>query len=494
MAQSLAIFVVVSSLVIGTTACKAPAPTDDRPNLVMIVLDTVRPDYLSAYGHPRPTSPFLESLVASGRRFDRAYSSSSWTLPAHGSLFTGTVPAVHRANQKERRLADSLPTLAERLGEAGYQTAAFSGNSWVQEPSGLARGFDHFENLMDGYYLPHVERLAKDEAGEIALTPEDHYIGSSVRTWLTDTREPRRPFFVFVNLVEPHLPYLPDWKTASEFVASKEIRWQAIRKYYPDASGGPILKRFYARRLPLTEAEWEVLRSLYEGEIRAADAVAGAIVEAVDSISDPDDTLVFVLSDHGENFGEHGHFTHLFNLYDTNLRIPLIVRGPGFRPGSVEPRRVQILDLYPTLLSVAGLAPDPSLRGVDLRSSVPEDRVLTASLAYPEISLKNFPAVFSRLGLLDDYKVALDVAIGPRFKLIRYADRSGRLVKEELYDLLDDPDELRPLSPDAVDAAALERLRGALGGQEAAATDSTSDPLEDPKYLESLKALGYIED
>src|SRR5438552_4239230 len=125
-----------STLALGLTAC-SHAPK--KPDVVVIVMDTARPDYLSVYGHPRPTTPFLEELARESTRFDRAYSTSSWTLPAHASLFTGTLPEVNQATQKNPKLGPELPVLAERLASAGYQTVGISNNVWVASHTGLAR-------------------------------------------------------------------------------------------------------------------------------------------------------------------------------------------------------------------------------------------------------------------------------------------------------------------------------------------------------------------
>ena len=132
-------FALCWALSVGALGCWGSALRSPAPNILMIVLDTARPDLLSAYGHSRPTSPFLEAFAAQGVLYERAYSSSNWTLPAHGSLFTGLPSKLHQANGTYRRVADSLPLLSEQLTAAGYQTAGFSANMWVSELGGLER-------------------------------------------------------------------------------------------------------------------------------------------------------------------------------------------------------------------------------------------------------------------------------------------------------------------------------------------------------------------
>jgi arylsulfatase A-like enzyme len=465
-----------------TPSCGPPQPL----NVVVIVLDTVRPDMLSAYGYPSPTSPFLETFAAQGTRFDRAYSTSSWTLPAHGSLFTGTLPRTHLANQKRRRVTDTLPMLAERLRDAGYQTVAFSGNVWVSTGTDLSRGFEHFEPLSAAFYPAYIRRLAADPAGK-AIPPEKHYIARRVRQFLDEERDPARPLFLFVLLVEPHLPYLPHWKAARHFMETLQDRWDAIHRFYPEAVDS-VTFRHYGGENPLKEGEWAQLRSMYEGSLRVVDELAASMVAGVDQSLDPGKTLIFILSDHGENLGDHGHRSHIFNLYDTNLRIPLLARGPGFRPGSRDQRMVQITDLYPTILAAAGLRAGSQVVGFDLHGDLPEDRVVSGELDYLSVSLAMFRKAKIDLWRLDPYRKSLTAVIGPRYKLIAGSDGS-----EELYDLDADPEEREPLAPDAVDAGALARLRAEVPKRTEASETAPAATWTD-EQREALKALGYVRD
>ena len=474
----------------GSLGC-GEAPTG--PNIVILVQDTVRPDRLSVYGSPEPTSPFLESFAAEGTRFDRAYSSSSWTLPAHASLFTGASAAIHGATQSLPAVNTTIPLLAEQLDDAGYQTAAFSANMWVSELAGLHRGFEHFENLNKGIYPGHILELASDPQG-VSRPPDTHYVVRQVLRWLDEGREASRPYFLFINLVDPHMPYLPDWHSAREFLPSRQARFEAIRRYYPNAKPARLLLRHYFREDPLSADEWQTLAAMYDGTLRLVDTITDTIVSAIDQRSDPDNTLVFILSDHGENLGDHGHVGHFFNLYDSNLRILLLARGPGFPPGSVEKTLVQIGDIYTTALGAAGITPPEHSSGVDLRQPLPEHRVLEASLEYPKISLD----VFKRIRpskQLERYEVALKAAVGPRYKLIQSTTTEGQLVREEIFDILNDPDEQHPLTVDAVDPPALAALR-AVVAEKGTAPRGQANNLEeiDPESREALQALGYLSD
>ncbi len=475
-------------LLLALAAAPACSSRAERPNLVVIVLDTVRPDFLSAYGYPLPTTPFLERFAAEGTRFDRAYSTSSWTLPAHGSLFTGTVPRVHLANQKHGRVATSLPLLAQVLMDAGYATGAFSNNVWVGERSGLDDGFEHYVPLHEGY-RDRVEALALDRDGAEQPVDQNGTV-QAVREWLGGL-DGGQPFFAFVNLVDPHMPYVPTWETAQHFLGRREERWNAIQMLYPGGREGALLRRFYLGPDRPGEIELEVARRMYAAELREVDRITEALVAAFDGASAPENTLVLVLSDHGENFGEHGHLAHVLNLYDTNLRIPLIARGPGFGVGEQRDDLVQILDVYPTLLRAAGLEPGPHSLGVDLRGDVPEERELFATLEYPRISLRMFGKHRGSAGMTQRYGRELEAVVTSRFKLIRGSDGS-----EELFDLRADPGETRSLAAADVGADVVARLRQAIDrGHEAAVTAGLAEGegFEDPEALEELRKMGYVE-
>jgi arylsulfatase A-like enzyme len=457
-------------------ACSRSEPP---PNVVVIVMDTARPDYLSAYGHQRPTTPFLERFAADATRYERAYSVSCWTLPAHGSLFSGEPPEVHRLTQANTRAAPDLRLLAEDLQGAGYQTAGFSANAWISKSTGLDRGFEHFSDRL------HLAAQRESAGGE-------HPTVADLRGWLAQ-RDPERPAFVFVNLIEPHMPYRPPWEAAQPFLQSPDDWRAGIRDLFPPKTAATATTvRHYARQRPLDETEWRQLRGLYEGDVRQCDEIVRRLVDEVDRSLDPRRTLLFVLSDHGENLGDHDHVSHVFNLYDSNLRIALFARGPGFAPGAVERRLVQITDLHPTILRAAGLEPCAGSAALDLRRPLPDERILHASLDWPRITLTTFPEPLrADGGPLDRYKRSLVAAVSARWKLIRGSDGSV-----EAYDLRADPDEQRPVALDTLAGPVRTGLEAFLevSARGAAASGAGDVPLPtDPQTLEALRALGYTQ-
>lgn len=455
----------------------AACSKETRPNVVVIVLDTARPDYLSAYGHPRPTSPYLEEFAQAGTRFDRAYSTSSWTLPSHASLFTGTLPEIHGANQANAHVEPSLPVLAEELQKAGYDTAAFSNNVWISKRSGLDRGFATFRDRWK-------KGIAQTLPANVRPTVTE------VQEWLAKRGRSKQPFFLFVNLIEPHMPYLPRWEEAQPFFPTQSAWQSAARSLFPPGKHKQTTQRHYARQEPLTEPEWNDLRGLYQGSLRQADGVVRAIMTAVDAASPSDKTIVFLMSDHGENLGDHDHVSHIFNVYDSNLRIALLVRGPGFAAGAKDAHLVQITDVYPTILHAAHLETGRDCAGLDLLGKLPDQRLLSATLDFPKLSLRLFPEEMRKDGgALDPYKRELHAAVSARWKIIRGSDG-----KVEIYDLVNDPREEHPVTVEKPGDAVVHGLEAFVETTKTSARGSPKSGLpKDPAVLESLRALGYVE-
>lgn len=460
------------ALALALAACSRAKPS---PNVVVVVLDTARPDWLSTYGAKEPTSPFLDELAREGTTFERAYSTSSWTLPAHASLFTGTLPSVHHAVQAHPKLDEGVPTLAERLAAAGYATAGFSNNPWVAEHTGLARGFARF-----------VDEWPKRDLR--AADPSTHPTVRAVDAWLAKERDASRPFFLFVNLIEPHMPYLPPPAMAAPFFADASAAAEAADRAFTRGRPHAVLDRHYGGKEPLAEDELAVLANLYRGELRYVDAVAGAIVRAAQA-SGGADTLVFVVSDHGENLGDHGHLGHTFNLYDSNVRIVLVASGPGIAANERVRRLAQIQDVFATAVAAAGLARDERCVGSDLRKTLSATRNLYAELDRPTLSLKVFGEDVRGSGALARFDRSLEAVIGPRYKLIRGSDGT-----EEVYDLVADPDERASLALDEESTRFAAQAHAVLEAVHAAGSATPGAELtRDPRVLEALESLGYVQ-
>lgn len=363
-----AVVLAATSLAIAAAAPPAARP---RPNLVVVTLDTTRADHLGCYGRRDALTPNLDALAAAGTRFVTAVTPAPITLPAHVSLFTGLEPAHHGVRHNGDHLAPTgPPTLAQHLSGAGYETGAFVSAFILDQRFGLDRGFDTYDDAVDpatsGFPSGILERAGEDTV-------------DAASAWIA-TRSQERPYFAWIHLFGAHAPYEPPPLFADRF-----------------------------RDRP------------YAGEIASDDYQLGRLLALVDATSGPGGTVVAVTADHGEGLGEHGEDTHAFFLYDSTLRVPLLLRGPGVPKGSiVEDRIVSLVDLVPTLLPLLGQPVPAGLDGLDAFGPVPADRVVFAE------SLSPF----------------LDFGWAPLAAARRLRDKAIHAPRPEYYDLARDPREL----------------------------------------------------
>ncbi|HZM71000.1 MAG TPA: sulfatase, partial [Candidatus Cryosericum sp.] len=339
------VLVAVTAVFVG--ACGRPG----RPNILLIVVDTARADRFSTNGYARDTTPAIAALGREGAVYLRAYAPSPWTLPSHASLFTGLYPSSHGADSGHLRLDERLPFLARRLREAGYRTQAYVENPWVGKDYNFHPGFDTFDE---------VWRRVRGTEGDMGAGE----VSGKVERWLAwrdqndDAR--RRPFFIFINYFEPHLPYNPPEPERGRFLAAGGALGGRAAAAAPDVER---LRRFKhpeeVRQIlgagSLGPDDFRTLSDLYDGEIAYVDRRIGEVVASLRGHGLIDETVVVVTSDHGEMLGEHGFMDHKFTLYEPVLRIPLVVRYPRAVPGGQRlDTPVLLQDLYPTLLGLAG--------------------------------------------------------------------------------------------------------------------------------------------
>jgi len=297
----------------------------DVPNVLLIVLDTLRADHLSVYGYSRATSPNIDRFAQEGVLFERAFANSSWTVASHASLMTGHYVFTHGADGFVP-LDGTLPTLAEELAQRGYITAGFVANTyWVSRRSGFARGFVHFE---DGFRSPgdmavrtvYGRGLARYVLPHLGFTDilglaRAADINHDLLKWLERSYD--RPFFVFLNYMDVHSPYLPPL---------------AYRATFSDGIDGARLlelvntRLFGARELPPEERQMAV--DAYDSSLAYLDAELGSLFATLDEQGVFNNTLVILTSDHGESFGEHELFAHPNSLYREQIHVPLIIRYP----------------------------------------------------------------------------------------------------------------------------------------------------------------------
>ena len=465
--------------VAGLLACSTGREVP--PNFLVIVMDTARASRFSAYGYERPTTPRLDAFGAKGIRFARATSTTSWTVPSHASLFTGLLPVRHGATQEHNRLEPGPQTLAELLGAAGYQTLAVSGNAMVSRRTGLVRGFDH------------VKESFKHKNHRRSPAVADHPNLIAVNDFIA-SRDPSRPFFVFVNFNEAHGPYLPPEPYHSRFVRQPTDEETVVRV----ARVG--IADYYTTPGILSDTELALLGDLYDGVIAYLDALVGGLLDGLERSGALDDTVVVLTADHGENIGDHGHLRHVFSLYNTTLRIPLWIRLPrDERAGEVRDEVVSLMDLFATILRLAGLEEPAAQRGgQDLLAPLDADRAIFGEYYYPSQALGRFSSeqLEHEQSRVQPFRRRTRSVEQHGLKLIWGSD--GR---HELYDLRADPAEQSNLleTPEfGPERRSLEGLLTRLGvGDEDYPGEGSARRLPafeglNPAEIEELRQLGYV--
>jgi len=337
----------------------------DYPNFLLIILDTVRAASLSAFGYERATTPFLERFAREGVRFDRAYSPSSWTLPAHASMLTGRWPHEVSADWN-LPLDEQFPTLAELLREQGYATAAFVANySYTMPETGLDRGFQKYSTFPArpaevlaswsvGRWVSErgrVRRLVGSQ--EILNRKQADVVRREFLGWVEGLggEGGRRPFFAMLNLFDAHAPYLPPAPYNALF-GDGRIGFHPKTKFeHREVALGAHIRRTF----PPDEVARH--RVAYEGAIRFIDAQLELLLEELRRRGLLDGTVVVITADHGEGLGEGGGFMHGGSLFsDLTTHVPLVIRYPAVLPaGTVVSREVSLRDLPPTLVAMARL-------------------------------------------------------------------------------------------------------------------------------------------
>jgi arylsulfatase A-like enzyme len=444
---------------------------EERPNVLLISIDTLRADRLGCYGYPRPTSPAIDAMAAEGARFANALAQSNWTLPSHYSMLTSLYPGAHGVNPDRWQLAGVRGshetfrirgsgrerTLAERLRDAGLFTAAITESGWVDAKFGFDQGF--------ASYVAHADDRLADATQRMTLD------------WLRAHQT--LPFFLFVHTYQTHQPYHqpPPYDTLFVDPAHLGYALPGVRLSMQ------ALDRFKDGTFPPTAGDRDAFSGLYDGEVRYVDAFVEALLAELENTGLDRRTVVLLTSDHGEEIFEHGNFDHGKTLYDEVMRVPLILWGPGRIPaGKVVDAPVASLDVLPTLVELAGgtlsgQGADGDVQGRSLipflTDGSPEHRVLFAE------------------GWADESVPLTSVWDGA----LKAVFHGAELETAELYDLRRDPGETVDLSsdrPDDVDRLRRrvaewrrenERIQEEIGEATAGIDEETE---------ERLRALGYL--
>jgi arylsulfatase A-like enzyme len=325
----------------------------EAPNLAIIVLDTVRADHLSCYGYGRETSPFIDSLAASGARFPNVSAAANWSLPSHVSLLTGAYPTEHGIwDYPDVVNPRPIQSIAEFLHNAGYDTACFTANPWVRI-GGLDRGFGHFVEraaLQIGHLnqgTSPVQRLKRRvRAATFATDKGAAQLNRDVESWSADRRK-GRPFFVFLNFMEAHHPYAPRRPYHRKYSARPLRTLLRFHKRFNQD------RQYLDRSVPLSSVELQSYIDLYDGQIAYVDTQVRRLYETLKIASGGKDLIVAITADHGESFGEHRIdgsplVLHNFSLYDPLMRVPLVLTGGPFGSGTRVEGARSLIDIAPT--------------------------------------------------------------------------------------------------------------------------------------------------
>jgi len=452
-----------------------------QPHVVMLLADTLRADRLNCCGYGRrATTRALDAIAAGGVLFEQAIAPAPWTLPSHGSLFTGLAPTQHGATDVTLRLRDDVETLAERLTRAGYRTVAFTPrNGWLTAATGVMRGFGlHVEPK----HRAECDRAERQEKAGGALREELGFEGAQVWRFaehvLKDAHADGRPLFLFLHTMLTHEPYAPS-------VAA----WDRLGAAPPDACPSDYLRRefktYRANPHTITPEQADALRLLYDACVATVDLLCGRLFLLIQQHLGWRDALFIVTSDHGHNLGEHGMWSHWLCLFDTLLHVPLLVYPrPAGLPARV-PQQVQQSDLFHTLLHLAGCP------GAHAERSLLERAAGRTSFAPYAFAEHDYPLTTLRQVRRHNPSFS-DPELESAKKMLRTAERKLILHSTGtacLYDLHRDPGEVAPAPSGAEDLR--EALLAELGPFAATPQDERSAPALGAPALARLQALGY---
>ena len=411
-------------------------------NVVLISIDTCRADYLNCYSYPLNTTPNIDNLARNGILFENVYTPVPFTLPAHCSMLTGTVPAYHGVlDNLGYRLSEDNITLAETLSDNGFKTAAFIGAFVLDSQFGLAQGFDSYEDEFEKEQITVgiVERTGDETTRHVI-------------EWLEEKRGEKN--FIFLHYYDPHFSYDPPEPFASMF---KNI---------------PPLNK-----LPADSGLTPGLLGLYAGEIAFTDHCIGRIIEKLKEVGIYDSSLIIITSDHGESLGEHREQTHGYYIYQSTIKVPLVFILPGGPKAKRINTPVSLIDIPPTVCSLLGIESPNVTQGKDLlpyfngQSQPYPDRHIYCQSLGPTIYMAN-----SLLGVVND-----------SYKYIQ-------TTRPELYDIIQDPQELDNLIDSQSNRARImkDKLQQILEStvRNEAASDATHEL--DEQTLKRLETLGYL--
>jgi arylsulfatase A-like enzyme len=482
-----------------TESLPQQSPSQDRPNIIWIVMDTVRADHLSCYGYDHTTTPNIDNIASEGVLFENAFSVAPWTLPSHASMFTGLLTCEHDTHGSLTWLSDRFATIAEVLAARGYQTLGYTNNPTIIHETNLTQGFqtwvrayiggkeierDIYGYLRGRWFIRSLfgqkVRIVDDIKYEVIEDDGAQSTNETVKGWISTASRQDNPFFIFINYMEAHKPLHPPESYARPFLPDG-ISWietlHVRHDTYKHISGVD----------QHDDKELKILRALYDGSIYYLDSRMGELFEHLRQLDLMDETMIIITSDHGENFGEHGLMGHMLCVYDTLLHVPLIIRYPSvFEPGLRVEEMVQLIDIFPTIIDILDIDSEEldSMRGKS-RAMEGEEAEENFIIAQDRI----WPKALKNLLLANPY---FDISVYQReLESIRTEDFKyiwGTDGKEELYDISIDQHELNNIIDEDPETA--KNLRELLEASVSSCHTMLHSPILNDGQPERLEAEG----
>ncbi len=466
----------------------------DKPNIIIILLDTLRADRLSCYGYYKETSPNIDKIAELGILFENAIVSAPWTIPSHASLFTGLYPFEHKTTDETLCLASNVPTMAELLTEAGYHTVAHAtDNAWFSNEVGLLRGFSEIYGPVSALkqkksLTERIKAYIKNRILRYKPIPSSLKAIHTAIGLIKKSESSDQPFFLFMNLMNTHMPYKPD---------KDMYRPYGLDKCEPDEIDF-LQKKFKEYRVcpeKLNKKQLEILSSLYNACVSTVDRQLAELFKAVNNAEN--NTVVVITADHGECLGEHGLLNHWLCLYETLLKVPLIISYPArfFRPARFN-LQVQQHDLFYTILEISGYKGD----GIDSKTIMAKSllQYIERNTPFPEYTVAEHAFPEMTVGHIRKYKpdfnddklvCAKQMIRSNKYKYIHYD--SGH---EELFDIINDSKESKNII--SANRNITETMRKCLEESRSTKSAATPSSLEindfNEETKECLEDLGYI--
>ena len=483
---------------------------EKKPNVFLIVLDATRVDHLSCYGYHRSTSPNIDKLAKEGVKYTSAISSAPWTLPSFASLFTGMYRSNHDVDRSNPFLNYKGPTIAELFRDNGYKTVCVSNNSWISEYTKFNRGFQNFLKVWQYF------QINEDVLGERAVEKHNHRpidvlkslfrgniiknsfntiyglyfykrrdfgaikVNQLFKSWLNSMDSKKSPIFACLHFLEPHPPFKPPKEFAKKFISTKEDQ-KIASKINQDFFG------YISGEKKINDEELRILADLYDAEINYFDYRVGELIRLLKKHDLYENSIIIIAADHGTNLGEHGLLDHQYCLYDTLIRIPLIIKFPYGEHKGINDDQIQNIDILPSLIDSVGFnRENATFDGVDVFPDSKTKREYTYSeYLEPQPSIQTLINRFGNVGV-KKYDRSLRCIRTKKHKLIEFS--SGEV---ELYDVEKDPAEMNNVyyGNDDIAKDYLSRLNDKFGPIE---TCTKSGFEIDKEIKKRLEDLGYF--